>query len=396
MGQRKQQHDLAKKQKKPSTPNKNLTFLEHIYELRTRLFWVVFALVVASAIGFQFKDQLISLVMAPLHGQKLIYLTPGGGFSFIFTISIYFGALLCIPIAVYHMYRFMEPLLGGTSRKVVAAFIIISAFLATAGASFGYFVTVPAAIDFLATFAGNAVVPSLTAESYLSFVVTYIFGLAALFQIPLLLFIFDYVRPLPPKALLSAQRYVIIAATVLAAIITPTPDALNMAIVAIPIIAVYEVGAIAVYIRHRVGGKRYVVGRNTLDGDEPLTAIIEELERSHSEKEQVRQPDFEEDMEFAFDDELDVFADEAYEPVAPAAELNETKPVVATANVAPVQIVSSPVRRSAMDGMVRGRAQPVAIRPPARNVQPARMPQRPTIQSRPMRSVDGFSMMSRA
>ena len=352
--------------------------MEHVYELRSRLFWVVFALMVASAAGFQYKDQLINLVMAPLHGQKLIYLTPGGGFSFIFTISIYFGALLCIPIAVYHLFRFMEPLLGGTSRKLVALFIFISAFLAAAGAAFGYFVTVPAAIDFLATFAGTAVVPSLTAESYLSFVVTYIFGLAVLFQIPLLLFIIDYVRPLPPKALLASQRYVIIGATVMAAIITPTPDMVNMAIVAMPIVAVYELGALAVFIRHKIiKGNRIARRQHIFDNDAPLTAIIEELEQPRVAAETPQYDADEIDPEFLFEDEI----------------VQEQKPVVAT----PVSAQAKPqVPRSvAVDGFVRSGSARTIVRPPARQTSPSRMPQRPTV-TRPARSVDGFSMMSRA
>lgn len=245
--QLKQQNN--KTQKKLSKPEQQ-TFLEHFYELRKRLFWVVFTLIVASAAGFQFKDQLIAAVMAPLHGEKLVYLTPAGGFSFIFTLSIYFGALLTIPVLIYHIYRFLQPLLATTSRRFVATFISLSILLATAGAAFGYFVTIPAAINFLANFAGDAVTPNLTAESYLNFVVSYVLGLAALFQLPLLLFLGDHIRPIPPRTLWSTQRFVVLGATILAAVITPTPDAFNMMIVAIPIIAVYELGAIAVAIKH--------------------------------------------------------------------------------------------------------------------------------------------------
>ncbi len=194
--------------------------------------------------------------MAPLHGQKLVYLTPGGGFSFIFTLCIYFGVLFTIPVIIYQVYRFVQPLLKSASRRLLIAFMFISVLLASGGAAFGYFVTIPAALDFLATFAGDAVTPSLTAESYLNFVVAYVLGLALLFQLPLLLFIFDHVKPFPPGSLLSTQRFVIIGATIVAAIITPTPDAFNMAIVAVPIIAIYQVGVIAVFVRHASANRK--------------------------------------------------------------------------------------------------------------------------------------------
>lgn len=256
MKRRLQSQPKPQNQKTPSTQATELTFLEHIYELRSRLFWVVLVLVVTSAFGFQIKDQLIAVVMAPLHGEKLVYLTPGGGFSFIFTLSIYFGVLLTIPFAIYHLYRFLQPLLKNSSRRLIITFIFLSSLLAVAGAAFGYFVTIPAALNFLSTFAGDTVTPNLTADSYLNFVAAYIVGLALLFQLPLLLFLFDHIRPFPPGALLGTQRFVIIAATIAAAIITPTPDAVNMAIVAVPIIGVYQLGAVAVYTRRRATRKQ--------------------------------------------------------------------------------------------------------------------------------------------
>ncbi len=247
-----------KQKKQNQTPPKNLssrprseqqTFLEHIYEVRKRLFWIAVVLVVTSAIGFQIKDQLVAAVMLPLDGQKLIYLTPGGGFSFIFTLSLYFGILFTIPTMVYQLFRFLQPMMGKTSKKFITAFLITSTVLAAGGALFGYFVTIPAALHFLSAFAGESVVASLTSESYLNFVVTYVLGLALIFQLPLLLFIADHIRPFPPGTLMAAQRYVIIGATVLAAVITPTPDAFNMAVVGIPVVFVYEIGAMAVVVR---------------------------------------------------------------------------------------------------------------------------------------------------
>lgn len=253
MIQNRQKTKTVAKQKKPDqVPSSDLTFLEHFYELRTRLFWVVLTLVVTSAIGFQYKDQLISIVMAPLHGEKLVYLTPAGGFSFIFTLSIYFGVLLSIPAIIYQIYKFLRPLLGAPSRRFAVTLMSLSVLLAAGGAAFGYFVTIPGAINFLSDFAGDAITPNLTAESYLNFVVAYVIGLAALFQLPLLLFMFDHIRPIPPGSLSSTQRFVIIGATILAAVITPTPDAINMMIVAIPIIVVYEFGALAVFIRRQM------------------------------------------------------------------------------------------------------------------------------------------------
>ena len=290
MIQRPDQANQAKRNK-TKLDTTQLTFLEHLYELRKRLFWVVLTLVFTSAIGLQIKDPLIEVVMAPLHGEKLIYLTPGGGFSFIFTLCLYFGALFTIPVIVFQIYRFLRPMIGEITQRFVLSFMIVSTLLAAAGASFGYFFAIPAAIGFLSNIAGEAVVASLTAESYLNFVVGYMFGLALLFQLPLLLFLLDHVRPLPPGALMKSQRFVIVAAIVLAALITPTPDMLNLAMVAGPVILVYEIGVIAVYARR----KKLMNLRQTrrkqrltkiqsavrvgvdVEEDEPLSEIIKEF-----------------------------------------------------------------------------------------------------------------------
>lgn len=237
-------------QKKPDH-DVQLTFLDHVYELRGRLFWIIATLLVSSAIGFQFKDILVTFIMAPLQGEKLVYLTPGGGFSFIFTLCLYFGALLTIPVVIYHLYRFLQPVMGTPSRKLLSGFLLVSAILALLGAGFGYMVAIPAAIHFLTGFAGEAITANLTAESYLSFVMAYTFGLAVLFQLPLLLVLFDHIRRFPPGTLMSMQRFVIVGAVIAAAIITPTPDIINQMIIAGPIIIVYQLGVAAVWIRHR-------------------------------------------------------------------------------------------------------------------------------------------------
>ena len=251
-----QKQALTQKPSQTTGPQDELTFLEHLYELRARIFWIISSLIVTSAIGYYIKDILVAFVIAPLHGEKLVYLTPGGGFSFIFTICLYFGALLTIPVIMYHLYRFLQPVLGKASRRLIVAIILLSSTLAASGAAFGYLVAIPAAIEFLSTFAGDAVMPNLTAESYLGFVVAYMLGLAALFQLPLLLFIIDHVRPFPPGSLLSSQRFVIVGAMIAAAIITPTPDIINQLIVAGPIILIYQFGALAVFMRRKVGQRK--------------------------------------------------------------------------------------------------------------------------------------------
>lgn len=239
-----------------ANPAARQTFLEHVYELRARLFWVIASLLVMSSIGFAFKDYLVGFILAPLQGEKLVYLTIGGGFSFIFTVCLYFGAIITVPVAIYHLYRFLQPLLPRTSRRFTVTVLVASSLLALAGAAFGYFVAIRASINFLMGFASGAISPSVTTESYLNFIIIYTAGLAVIFQLPLIMFLFDRIRTFPPGSLLSSQRFVITGATIVAALITPTPDAINMMIIAVPIITIYEIGIALLFVSHRMSAKK--------------------------------------------------------------------------------------------------------------------------------------------
>ena len=224
------------------------TFHDHLKELRTRAFVVVAVFVVASSVAYNYKDWLLTILMRPLGGEKLIYLTPAGGFSFIFQVTIYAGLIITIPVLVYNIFRFIAPILSQKTRFYSVVIVISSMLLLAAGVSFGYFYAIPAAMNFLIHFADGFANASLTAESYLGFLMAYTAGLGLLFQLPLLLLFTHWIHPLKPKKLLSFERYMILIAFIVAAIISPTPDALNQTIIAAPIIVMYQIGVIAVWV----------------------------------------------------------------------------------------------------------------------------------------------------
>lgn len=247
---------MIKKQRKPIRQVKSrktevsdaYTFSDHIKELRRRIFWVAIVFVVASSLAYHYHDLLVQVVMAPLNGEKLIYLTPGGGFSFIFQVTMYAGLLAAGPTLMHQVYGFLRPALPDYAKKNALKVAFFATFLMLAGVAYGYFVAVPSALAFLSTFAGTEIVPNLTADSYLSFFLAYIGGLALLFQLPLFLIFWHWIKPLKPGGLLKSERYIIIFAFIAAALITPTPDVVNQAMIAVPLIAIYQIGVIAVLV----------------------------------------------------------------------------------------------------------------------------------------------------
>lgn len=237
-------------------PSELPTFLEHVYELRRRLFWVVAVILAASSAAYPFLDTILSVLTAPLAGQQLYYLTPIGGFSFSIKICFYVGIIVAVPIIMYHLYRYIEPLMGQTLRRSAMFYVGLSALMATIGVLFAYYVSLPGALHFLTGMDLKNIQAMLTVDSYLTFVMTYLLGAALLFQIPLLLAITNNMTPLQPKKLMKAQRFVIVGAFIIAAIISPTPDIMNQVLLALPVIAMYQVGVGLVWLQNRSRAKR--------------------------------------------------------------------------------------------------------------------------------------------
>ena len=231
---------------KPALESKS--FSDHIGELRRRAFFVAIVFLVASALAYNYRDLLVELIMKPLGDEKLIYLTPGGGFNFIFQVTLYAGLIAAAPMLIYQLYGFIRPALPSRAQRSSGKVVIAAFLLMACGVAFGYFVAVPSALNFLSTFAGADIAASLTADSYLGFFLAYIAGLGVLFQLPLLLLFFHWIHPMTPGKLLKSERFVILFAFVASAIITPTPDVLNQSMIAVPLIAIYQLGVIVVLL----------------------------------------------------------------------------------------------------------------------------------------------------
>lgn len=218
----------------------------HLRELQWRLLLVAALFIVGAGLAYSYQSTLVPLLLNPLGGEKLVYLNPAGGFSFIFLISIYAGIALSFPILVQQLYAFLRPTLPQKAQKKSAVIIIGSLLLLVTGILFGYFVAVPNALAFLYGFADQYVEASLTAESYLNFMIAYTIGIGIVFQLPLLLLLFHTIKPLTPGGLLKSEKWVVLVAFIVAAIITPTPDPINQVIIAGPVVVIYQIGVIAV------------------------------------------------------------------------------------------------------------------------------------------------------
>ena len=227
-------------------------FMDHIRELQWRLAIVALAFLATGAVVYPFFDKIVALLLKPLgNNLSLVYLTPGGAFNFAVQVCIYAAMIGALPVALYHIYRFVMPAVEKTTLRGVLGYSLSSLFLAAIGVAFSYFLALPAAIQFLTSFDLKNISPMLTVESYLSFVMTYLLAGALLFQLPLFMTIINRIKPMTPRMLMSGQRHVILWSVVFAAVISPTPDAVNQLLLAAPMIVMYQVGIVIILLKNR-------------------------------------------------------------------------------------------------------------------------------------------------
>lgn len=230
--------------------------MDHVRELQGRLFAVVIVFVVVSAAAYPFFDKIVGFILAPLgNDHELVYLTPGGAFSFIIQACMYVGLIGALPAIIYNIYRFIMPVMKKNTLNRALVFTIASLILALGGMIFAYYVSLPAALYFLTNFNLYHINPMLTIDSYFSFVMTYMLAGAVLFQIPLIMLMINGATPLKPKQLMKYQDKIILGSFIIAAIISPTPDALNQILLASPMVVMYQAGIMLVWLKNRKKAK---------------------------------------------------------------------------------------------------------------------------------------------
>lgn len=225
-------------------------FIEHVHELQKRLTWSLLAVAIGGGIAYYFNEPLLAMIQKPL-GQTLYYTTPTGGFSFLFKVCLAAGFVMALPVIIYHVFGFLGPLLHRSRRVAIVAFTMWSFNLAYAGVLFAYFISLPAALHFLANFGSNGVQSLITVDEYFNFALAYLAGFALLFQVPLVILFINKIHRLKPGGMMGAQRFVILFSFIFAAMLTPTPDPFNQLLMAAPAVLLYQVAIILILIINR-------------------------------------------------------------------------------------------------------------------------------------------------
>jgi sec-independent protein translocase protein TatC len=213
---------------------------------------VALSIGVFSGAAYGIEHHIVAALLKPAKNQQFIYTSPGGGIDFLFRVCLYVGIAVSIPVIVYNILRYIEPLIEKGSRRFITLGSIISGVFALAGIVFGYFVGLPAALNFLLhQFVTAQIRPLVTIQSYMSFVMMYMLGSALLFQVPLIMIFINRIKPLKPSTLLKKQKWMIGFSFIAAVIMNPNPNILSQLIVAIPMVLMYYVGILVIWLVNR-------------------------------------------------------------------------------------------------------------------------------------------------
>lgn len=233
------------------------TLLQHLGELRRRVFICVVAVLVGSAVSFAFFEQIIGILVEPAKdldlgtGGELIYTEVTELLTTAIKVSFVSGLILASPILVYQGVMFVAPGLTGREKRYLYGFMpaVILAF--GGGVAFAYYILTPPALHFLLTFGGDVATPLIRISNIINLMIRLLFWMGLAFETPLVMFLLASLGIVSARGLARFRRYWVVVAFILAAIITPTVDPVNQALVAGPLLVLYEVGILLARIAGR-------------------------------------------------------------------------------------------------------------------------------------------------
>ena len=227
---------------------RSMPLLDHLEELRKRIIYSILGVVVGVALCWSFADRIFSLMQQPIlralhhHGISggLVYLNPTDPFNLYLDVALVGGLFAASPFVFYQLWLFIAPGLYRKEKRYVLPFLLSTVGLFVAGGFFGYKMVYPASLDFLIGY-GQQFQPMITIGEYTRLFVTILVGLGLIFEMPILVFFLAVMRLITAQWMWRNLRYSILVIFIVAAIVTPTADILNMCLFAAPMVALYAI-----------------------------------------------------------------------------------------------------------------------------------------------------------
>lgn len=257
-----------------------IPFISHLGELRKRIITALIGLSVGFFIAFYFSESLFAALTMPLNFDiaykatapfiylvekeaaigKLVFLAPAEAFWSHIKISMIAAIVLSFPLIMYQLWAFIAPGLLQKEKKFASPFVLVTSGLFILGALFCFIVVLPFAIGFLLTYKTAHLEPMLSVEKYIDFSLKFIIAFGVIFELPVVMVFLTRSGLVKYETFARNRKYSVLMAFVVAAFLTPTPDAFNQSLMAGPIIVLFEVGLLI--------SRFFVKRKKTDDGDD--------------------------------------------------------------------------------------------------------------------------------
>jgi sec-independent protein translocase protein TatC len=229
------------------TVDDKMPFLEHLGELRVRIVRALYGLLAGTAIALPFSQTLVDWLARPVTklGYELVFTAPAEAFWVQMKVGLIGGVFIAAPVILWQVWGFIAPGLHEHEKKYAAPFVIVGSLMFILGGAFSLFVVTPYALNFLLGYARPGLKPMITIQNHIDFLLKFTLAFGAVFELPLALTLLARMGVVNARMLAKNRKYAILGAFVGGAILTPTPDAFNQAMMAGPLILLYEVGIIS-------------------------------------------------------------------------------------------------------------------------------------------------------
>jgi sec-independent protein translocase protein TatC len=237
-------------------------FTEHLGELRKRIVISLSIIIIVFGLCFYYSEYIFHILTLPLHstikfslgspfisfvptkgvGLTLKFFAPAEALWMHFKISLISALVISSPVIFYEFWKFVAPGLLVKEKKYALPFVIITTFLFLIGALFCFIIVLPFAMNFLLTYKTENIEPVLGVGKYIDFCLKFIIAFGAIFELPVVVVFLTKTGVVTTEFFSKNRKYAVLLAFVIAALLTPTPDAFNQILMAVPIIVLYEVG----------------------------------------------------------------------------------------------------------------------------------------------------------
>lgn len=229
-----------------------MTLIEHLKELRTRVLWCALAIVVGVIVCAYFWETILGWLLAPARAEiddfKVVSRSPTDRISTIFKIAMYGGLLLASPVVLYQILAFIIPGLTPRERRAILPGLFGAIIFLLMGMAFAYYIVLPQSLGFLLNIGSDEIENQQQIQEYVNFVIRLVFWTGIAFELPMVLALLARFGVVRSGQLLRFWRYAVLLVFIIAAIVTPTPDPLTQTMVGGPLLLLYFVGIFLAWI----------------------------------------------------------------------------------------------------------------------------------------------------